>query len=143
MLFPTAVAPTRGAIVLERIGGGYWIYFGDTHIWAVHTTDGVRWTAAYEPVLLPCEGYYDSRLVEVAPQPAHTERGFGRVYNSANSSLVCSPGQVLFDRTDPVTLIGRTEEPFMAPTTELQRTGQVSDIVFILQLAESASTSLI
>jgi predicted GH43/DUF377 family glycosyl hydrolase len=58
------------------------------------------------------------------------------MYNAANSEKHGDPnlphrvytgGQALFDPRNPVKLIARTDEPFIRPTEEYERTGQYKE----------------
>ena len=130
-VFPDSGWTKAGAILPQKVDGRYWMYFGDTNIWAAHSKNLVEWTAIPEPVLEPREGRWDGRLVEPGPAPRMTEHGILLLYNAANDSLVYRTGQALFDPEDPTRLVERSEEPFLTPTAELSRTGQVPNVVFI------------
>lgn len=135
LVFPDRGWTKSGAILATPIDGTYWMYFGDTNLWAAHSTDLENWTAIDEPVLRPRPGHFDSRLVEPGPQPVLTDDGIVLLYNAADSALTYAAGQALFDRADPTRLLDRSNTPFMAPTVELERTGQVPNVVFIQGLA--------
>ncbi len=131
LVFPDRGWTKSGAILTTPVDSTYWMYFGDTNIWAAHSTDLLNWTVVEEPVLRPRPGYFDSRLVEPGPQPLLTDDGIVLLYNAADSALVYAAGQALFDPADPTKLIARTDTPFMTPTTVLEQTGQVPNVVFI------------
>lgn len=138
LIFPDRGWTKAGAIIPERIDGRYWMYFGDTNIWAAHSDDGIEWTAIEEPVLRPRPATFDSRLVEPGPPPILTDDGILLLYNGANDSLEYAAGQALFDPQDPTRLLNRSEEPFLTPTEVLERTGQIPNVVFIEGLARLA-----
>lgn len=129
-IFPDRGWTKSGAILGTPIRGTYWMYFGDTSIWAAHSTDLLNWTVVEEPVLRPRPGTFDERLVEPGPPPLLTEQGILLLYNAADSALVYRAGQALFDPDDPTRLIARSETPFLTPTTVLEQTGQVANVVF-------------
>ena len=135
LVFPDSSWTKSGAIIPKRINGKYWMYFGDTNIWAAHSQDLLNWTAIEEPVLKPREGKFDSRLVEPGPTPIISNRGILLLYNGANQDLIYESGQALFDLEDPTKLIDRSNASFLRPDTELERTGQVPNVVFIEGLA--------
>lgn len=135
LLFPGRGWTKSAAILPEPVGGRYWMYFGDTNLWAAHSEDLLTWTAVEEPVLRPRPGRFDSRLVEPGPPPMMTDEGILLLYNSADSALVYRAGQALFDPDDPTKLLARSDEPFMVPTAELEQTGQIPNVVFIEGLA--------
>ena len=119
----------------EPVDGRYWMYFGDTDVWAAHSTDLLTWTALPEPVLSPRPGRFDSRLVEPGPPPMLTDEGILLLYNSADSALVYRAAQALFDPEDPTRLLARSDAPFLVPTSELEQGGQIPNVVFIEGLA--------
>ncbi len=136
LVFPERGWTKSGAILTTPVDSVYWMYFGDTNIWAAHSTDLIQWTVVEEPVLRPRPGYFDSRLVEPGPQPLLTDDGILMLYNAADSALVYAAGQALFDPADPTKLLARSETPFMTPTTVLEQTGQVANVVFIQGLVD-------
>ena len=135
LVFPDSGWTKAGAILPEPIDGRYWMYFGDTDVWAAHSEDLLTWTALPEPVLRPRPNRFDSRLVEPGPPPMMTDEGILLLYNSADSALVYRAGQALFDPEDPTRLLARSGEPFMVPTSELEQEGQIPNVIFIEGLA--------
>ncbi|MDX1638350.1 MAG: glycoside hydrolase family 130 protein [Balneolaceae bacterium] len=131
LLFPKRGWTKAGAILNTPVNGKYWMYFGDTNIWAAWSTDLVTWTVVEEPVMKPREGKFDSRLVEPGPSPVMTEDGILLLYNGADDDLVYNAGQVLFDSNDPTRIIARSDTSFLQPDSELERHGQVPNVVFI------------
>jgi predicted GH43/DUF377 family glycosyl hydrolase len=131
LVFPDSGWTKSGAIVPRKINGKYWMYYGDTNIWIAHSDDLINWTPIEEPVLKPRKGKFDSRLVEPGPTPIISNRGILLLYNGANQELVYESGQALFDLEDPTRLIARSDSSFLRPDTELERTGQIPNVVFI------------
>jgi predicted GH43/DUF377 family glycosyl hydrolase len=140
LVFPDSGWTKSGAILSHKVNGKWWMYFGDTNIWIAHSDNLINWTALEEPVLIPREGSFDSRLVESGPQPLMTNRGILLLYNSADEDLVYRPGQALFDAADPTRLLKRSEEPFMEPESKLEQEGQVPNVVFIEGLVRHQNT---
>jgi predicted GH43/DUF377 family glycosyl hydrolase len=65
-----------------------------------------------------------------------TERGILLIYNAGNSGQFGQPGlpqrvytggQALFDARNPIKLIARSDEPFIKPTEDYERSGQYKD----------------
>jgi beta-1,2-mannosidase len=135
--FPERGWTKSGAILPEPIDGKYWMYFGDTNIWAAHSTDLINWTVVEEPAIRPRPGMFDSRLVEPGPPPMMTEHGILLLYNSADDSLKYAAAQALFDPKNPAQLIARSDEPFLEVTNELEKSGQIANVVFVEGLIES------
>ena len=136
LVFPERGWTKSGAILPTPVDGTYWMFFGDTNIWAASSTDLLTWTVVEEPVLRPRPGYFDSRLVEPGPQPLLTDDGILLLYNAADSALHYAAGQALLDPADPTKLLARSDTPFMTPTVELEQTGQVPNVVFIQGLVD-------
>ena len=131
LVFPDRGWTKSGAILPTPINGRYWMYFGDTNIWAAHSTDLLHWTVVEDPVLRPRPGRFDGRLVEPGPPPLLTDDGILLLYNGADEDLVYASGQALFDPADPTRLLARSEAPFLLPTTQLEQRGQIPNVVFI------------
>nr|BFE83830.1 hypothetical protein GCM10020093_064310 [Planobispora longispora] len=105
-----------GAILPWKIDGRWWMYFGDTHIWAAWSTDLRRWQVIRRPVLSPRPGSFDSRLVEPGPPPVAHPDGILLIYNSADRDLRYRVGQALFAADDPTRLLRRSASPTLEPT---------------------------
>ncbi len=132
-----------GAIVPEKIGGKYWMYWLGTaadktdQMGLSYSDDLLHWTEATQTPVLPRRpGKFDSRVVEPGPPPMVTPEGIVLVYNGADDKLVYRTGVAVFDRTDPRKLISRTEEPIFAPEKEWERVGQVPNVVFVEGMAK-------
>lgn len=140
LVFPDSGWTKAGAILPHKVNGKWWMYYGDTNIWAAHSKDLLNWNTIEEPVLKPREGYFDSRLVEPGPQPLMTNQGILLLYNGADQNLVYESGQALFDANDPTKLIKRSKTSFLKPNTKLEQEGQVPNVVFIEGLARLNNT---
>ncbi len=136
LLFPDMGWTKSGAILATPIQGKYWMYFGDTNIWAAYSTNLLDWTVIKEPVLQPRPDRFDSLLAEPGPPPILTDDGILLLYNGADEASVYTCGQVLFDAQDPTQVIARTEHPFFVPTTDLEISGQVPNVTFIEGLVQ-------
>lgn len=128
-------------VIATRVNGKYWMYFDVPDI-LIATSDNLRdWTPLADAdgklvrVLSPRPGYFDSWLVEAGPPALITEHGILLMYNAGNSGPYGDPslpdrvytgGQALYDRRNPLRLIARTDQPFIKPTEEYERTGQYS-----------------
>ena len=135
--FPVAEYPTTprgwsksGAIIDQPVAGRYWMYFGDTHIWAASSPDLRRWTIEPQPVISPRKGYFDARLVEPGPAPVRLPEGWWLGYNSADENLRYAFAQVLIDPADPCRVLRRSEQPLLEPTRPDEQVGQVPQVVF-------------
>lgn len=134
-------------LVATRIGGKYWMYFGDTHIFAATSDNLVDWTpvttpdkSAFLPVFSPREGMFDSDLVEPGPPAMLTDEGILLIYNARNHGEHGDPslpegtyaaGQILFDPADPLKVLARTDDNFFQPSQSYEITGQVNNVCFL------------
>jgi predicted GH43/DUF377 family glycosyl hydrolase len=118
------------ALLTEKIDGRYWMYFGDTNIWAASSSDLQSWDIAPEPVMRPRPGSFDSRLIEPGPPPLLREDGIWLAYNSADTQLRYAMGEVLLDRQNPTRVLRRSETPVLEPTIREELEGQVPQVVF-------------
>ena len=127
-----------GAIVPQKIGGKYWMYWLGTaadktdQMGLSYSDDLIHWTEATETPVLPRRpGNFDSRVVEPGPPPIITDRGILLIYNGADDHLVYRTGVAIFDRADPRKVIYRSEQPLFAPEKEWEKIGQVPNVVFV------------
>jgi len=131
-----------GAIVPQKIGGKYWMYWLGTaadktdQMGLSYSTDLLHWTEATETPVLPRRpGKFDSRVVEPGPPPILTESGIVLIYNGADDQLVYRTGVAVFDRKDPRKLLSRTDQPIFGPEKEWEKVGQVPNVVFVEGMA--------
>jgi beta-1,2-mannosidase len=129
-LLPERGWTKSGAILDQSINGRYWMYFGDTDIWAAHSEDLRRWEVVEPPVLRPRPGTFDARLVEPGPPPRVVPQGIWLIYNSADTALRYAVGQALFAADDPTRLLWRDDAPLLEPATTDEIDGQVPQVVF-------------
>jgi beta-1,2-mannosidase len=126
-------------LVATRIDGSYWMYWSVPDVYIARSDDLIHWTPVRDDrgdllrVLNPRPGYFDSWLVEPGPPAILTEHGILLIYNAGNSGVYGDPGyghrmytggQALYDRENPMRLIGRTDEPFIWPEMPYEKTGQ-------------------
>jgi predicted GH43/DUF377 family glycosyl hydrolase len=127
-----------GAILDQRIGGKYWMYYmadpagAYDQMGVAWSDDLVRWTEALDaPVLARRPGRFDSRVVEPGPPPILTDEGILLVYNGADDKLVYRIGWALFDRKDPTRVLARSDTPIFVPERPWELAGQVPNVVFV------------
>jgi len=119
-----------GAILPEKINNRYVMYFGDNNIHIAYSDDLIKWEIAEEAVLHPREGYFDDRIVEPGPPPILTEQGILLIYNGSNKQIHYEVGWVLFSKENPAKLIARSEKPFLSLSEDIERYGQVPNVIF-------------
>ena len=126
-------------LIATRVNGTYWMYFNVPDVLIATSDNLTDWTPLEDEggrlvkVLSPRPGYFDSWLVEGGPPAIITEHGILVMYNAGNSGTHGDPdlparvytgGQALFDLENPIKLIARSDEPFITPTEDYERTGQ-------------------
>lgn len=136
-----------GRQVIKKVGGKYFMYWGEEHVFAATSEDLVNWTpivnidGSLKRLFSPRDGYFDSQLTECGPPAIYTPKGIVLLYNGKNHSgkgdkrytpNVYAAGQALFDANDPTHLISRLDEPFSRPMDSFEKSGQYVDgTVFI------------
>lgn len=150
-----------GKIVAEKIGGKYWMYWGDQNIWLATSDDLINWAPVLDPgakrtdpelrgiaakapelkiAFAPRPKKFDSDLVEPGPPAMLTDDGILLLYNSRNVPSIgdtslpegtYTPAQILFDRADPSQMLKRADTWFMKPEKPYEITGQVARVCFI------------
>jgi beta-1,2-mannosidase len=127
-----------GAIVPEKIGGKYWMYWLGTaadksdQMGLSWSADLLHWTEATEtPALAKRPGKFDSRVVEPGPPPILTKEGIVLIYNGADDKLVYRAGVAIFDLHDPRRVIYRSDTPIFSPEKPWEKVGQVPNVVFV------------
>lgn len=135
-------------LIATKIQGKYWMYWGEGMIHAAVSDDLITWEPVYGEdgtllaVLEPREGKYDSGLVEPGPPAILTRDGILLLYNGKNSSSygesriqagAYSAGQALFDSSNPVKLIVRSEGYFLTPQRSYEYKGQYKDGTVFIQ----------
>lgn len=144
--------------VATKINGKYWMYWGESNIYAATSDDLINWIPveeedpakkrfdslrnyeAFKTVIAPRSGNFDSYLVEPGPQAILTEQGILFIYNSRNdpengdTSLApgtYAAGQVLLDRNDPTKILKRSPSWFISPDKDYEITGNVNNVCFL------------
>ena len=129
-----------GRQTVARIGGRYWMYWGEQFVNVAVSDNLTDWTPLLGPdgellrVLEPRDGYFDSELTECGPPAVVTDAGILLLYNGKNAAgkrgdgaytpgSYCA-GQALFDAADPTRLKGRLDKPFFVPEADFERSGQ-------------------
>lgn len=126
-------------LLAARIGGKYWMYWGEIQVRLATSPDLIHWTPVEgsdgNPLVLlaPRPGRFDSALPEVGPPPVITQDGILLLYNGKNAAERGDPklpagtysaGQALFAADDPSRLLHRTEQPFFQPQQAWEQSGQ-------------------
>nr|WP_298647035.1 glycoside hydrolase family 130 protein [uncultured Proteiniphilum sp.] len=126
-------------LVIKKINGKYFMYWGEYVIYGATSDDLVNWTPILDKknelkiLMEPRNGYFDSDLTECGPPAIWTEKGVILLYNGKNkvgegdpnyvTNAYCA-GQALFDAHDPTKLITRLDKPFLIPEEDFEKSGQ-------------------
>ncbi len=129
-----------GKLVITKINGAYWMYWGESAVYAATSSDLVNWTPLLDEqgnlkvLMSPRKYHFDSMLTECGPPAVLTSKGIILIYNGKNLSgpdcdnrytagTYCA-GQALFSGKDPSRLTDRLEKPFFIPTESFEKSGQ-------------------
>ncbi len=109
-----------GVIVPEEIGGKYIMYFmGEAKPWVsaigiAYSHDLYHWQELQDqPVLLPRDGFFDSRGIEPGPNPVIVDEGILLIYNGWEEDCIYKTGGVLFSKENPTKALKRTDVPWL------------------------------
>ncbi len=129
----------NGKVVIAKVNGKYWIYWGEEHVYAATSTDLVNWTpltkanGSLKILMSSRPGFFDSDLTECGPPALMTKNGILLLYNGKNDAAhgdknytanAYSAGQALFDVKNPEKLLHRLDKPFFVPTEPFEKSGQ-------------------
>lgn len=133
-------------LVAVRIGGRYWMYWGESNIFMATSDNLIHWTPLEKEdgelavAIGTRQNSFDSGLVEPGPPAVVTDAGIVFIYNSSNRRFGGDPdlpprtyaaGQALFSTEDPTRLLNRTTSSFLRPEKEYELSGQVNNVCFL------------
>ena len=127
-------------VLAARIRGKYWMYWGEVEIHLATSDDLIHWSpvedAHGKPLLLLSKRPQrsDSGFPETGPPAVMTKDGVVLMYNAKNAGDATMDSHVgagaysvheaLFSTEDLKRLLGRTEEPVLAPALAWEKSGQ-------------------
>ena len=139
----------NGKLVLAKIDGKYFMYWGEHMVAAATSDDLINWTPVLDEknelaaIIKPRRGYFDSALTECGPPAVLTKKGIVLLYNGKNQTndakrdkrftagAYCA-GQILTDAANPMKVLDRLDVPFFRPMESFEKSGQYVDgTVFI------------
>ncbi|HEY1904354.1 MAG TPA: GDSL-type esterase/lipase family protein [Terracidiphilus sp.] len=135
----TRLDPGKGRLIAAKVGGKYWMYWGEGSIRLATSTDLIHWSpvedAQGNPIelLRPRAGHFDSTFPETGPPPVVTDAGIVVLYNGKNAENGGDPnlgpnayaaGEALFDARNPAHLIAQTDHADLKPEMPYEKTGQ-------------------
>ncbi len=129
----------NGKLVITKLNGKYWMYWGEDHVYAATSTDLINWMpltnadGSLTILAKPRKGYFDSIFTECGPPAVLTDKGIVLLYNGKNDdkngdaryapNAYCA-GQMLFDKNNPKKLLARLDKPFLKPEQPFEKSGQ-------------------
>lgn len=139
-----------GKLVLTKIDGKYFMYWGENMVAAATSDNLVDWTPILDEknelaaVVRPRPNFFDSALTECGPPALLTDKGIVLLYNGKNSTdeKLCDKrytagaycaGQLLMDAHQPMKAIGRLDIPFFRPMASFEKSGQFVDGTVFLE----------
>jgi predicted GH43/DUF377 family glycosyl hydrolase len=140
----TVLDKKKHRLIAAKIGGRYWMYWGEGSIRLATSTDLIHWIPAEDPrgvpveVLRPRPGHFDSTFPETGPPPVLTKAGIVVLYNGKNAAgdnttgagdpdlgpNAYAAGEALFDARNPAFLIAQPDHPILQPEAPYEKTGQ-------------------
>lgn len=128
-----------GKLVIARINGKYWMYWGEYFVNLASSDDLIHWQPVTDAngnvlkIMTPRKGYFDSMLTECGPPAIVTDKGILLFYNGKNSpssgdkryggGAYCA-GEALFSLDDMTRLVDRLDNPFFYPEADFEKSGQ-------------------
>lgn len=124
------------AIFPEKVGGRYVMCHRiPPAIWLAYSDDLVHW-GAYQKIIEPRPGNWDSLKLGAGGPPLKTDRGWLCIYHGVSEDRVYRLGAVLLDLEDPSKIIGWPKEPILEPEEPWELEGDVPNVVFTCGTAE-------
>lgn len=129
-----------GRLQAVKIGGKFWMYWGENRICGATSDDLIAWTPVcnrqgeLKTIISPRPGKFDSLLTEAGPPAVVTDEGIVLIYNGKNAGAdktiaggAYAAGQVLLDKADPMRVLKRCDNYFFKPELDFEKTGQYTD----------------
>ena len=114
-----------GGIFSEKIGGKYYMLFGDRNIYLAKSDNILNWKANLKPFLRPRKGYFDSVHIEMGPPPIKTLSGWLVLYHGIDENKVYRLGYLLLDLKNPKKIIHRSDRAIFEPLEPYEISGLV------------------
>lgn len=130
----------NGRPVAAKIGGRYWMYWGEEFVNLAWSENLYDWTPMLDEqgelkaLIRPREGKFDSRLTECGPPAITSRAGIVLYYNGKNAEDdrsdpllpkgTYSVGKVIFDAGDLETVVFRSDTCLLKPDLPHEVTGQ-------------------
>jgi predicted GH43/DUF377 family glycosyl hydrolase len=102
---------------------------GGNFIWLAESVDSKHW-GNHQCLIKTRPGKWDSARVGAGAAPIKTDMGWLEIYHGANEQHQYCLGAFLMELENPAKVIGRTDEPIMAPTEKYELSGFFGYVVF-------------
>jgi predicted GH43/DUF377 family glycosyl hydrolase len=139
-LGPSMPPEDKDAALFPRRIDGRWAMIhrptplrGGAHMWISFSPDLCHW-GDHSLLLEARDGaWWDAGKIGLGPPPLETPEGWLVCYHGVHSTAagpIYRVGLALLDLEDPRTVIRRTDEWMLSPTTPYERSGDVNKVVF-------------
>ncbi|MGE5805410.1 MAG: glycosidase, partial [Ignavibacteria bacterium] len=125
------------ALFPEKINGYYWKVDRPSaelrrDIWISRSNDLIHW-GGYELLSQPVWGTWEADKIGGSTPPLKTKEGWLMLYHGVRGfggSYIYKIGVMLLDLEKPWVVLGKSEEPILAPESIYERIGDVGNVVF-------------
>jgi predicted GH43/DUF377 family glycosyl hydrolase len=122
----------KSAQILDHpINGEFLMFVGDSNIRIARSKDLKQWKLDKQRFLSPRKRMFDSKLVEVGPQPVALGEKLLFIYNSADKLGVYHPSYCLLDPKNPDKILYRHNLPLASPFEYYELYGKVNYVIFV------------
>lgn len=124
------------ALFSRKINGAYWALhrpsgagIGGHNIWIANSPDLCHF-GDHRCLARSRDGFFDSERIGANASPIETDAGWLLLYHGADQKSRYGLGALLLDRDQPWKVIGRTNEPILAPMADYETSGFFNQVVF-------------
>jgi len=119
-----------GVVFPNKIDGKYvMLHRLEPDMCVAYSDDLKRWYDI-RALMRPRNKSWDCWKIGAAGSPIELNEGWLVIYHGVSFEKVYSLGVVLLDRTNPESILYRSETPILAPVTDYERFGKVPNVVF-------------
>ena len=124
VLFPARIQGEY-QLMHRPTGGG----LGGLQMWLASSSDLLHW-GGFRPLMAKRPTMWDSVRIGAGAVPIKTALGWLEIYHGVNAKEGYCLGAVLLDLEDPSKVLARSPLPLLSPSTEYERSGFFSNVVF-------------
>jgi predicted GH43/DUF377 family glycosyl hydrolase len=121
----------KDAVIFPRRINGRFVMFHrfEPDICVAYSDDLKRWYDI-KAVMRPRPKTWDSWKVGAAGTPIELNEGWLLIYHGVSFERVYCLGAILLDKSNPESILYRSEKPLLTPTEDYERFGKVPNVVF-------------